>query len=197
MYVIEHRQPDELLMFEFSRFPTIATKRLVMREVTPADGPAVLALRGNFEIARFNNSRPITTLEEAYDLIVAFREDYREQRAIHWGITLKTKGDVIGTIAYVDWNKTDSRARLDYELDRPHWGYGLVSETLRSVAMFGFHQLALNRIEVECPDFDLSSVTALKNAGFTEEGRQREKFFQTGHFYDLLLYGLLRRDFLD
>lgn len=168
-----------------------------MREITPADANALFALRGDFEVTRFNNVMPINTLQEAYDLIVGFREEFRKQTAIRWGVTLKTKPEVIGTIGYRNWNQIDSRALLDYELGRPHWGYGLMSEALQSVVMFGFHQLALNRIEVECPDFDLSSVTALKKVGFVEEGRQREKFFQTGHFYDLLLFGLLRRDFLD
>jgi len=182
-------------MFNFSRFPNLSTSRLFLREITPADAKSVFALRSDFQVTRFNNAQPYTVLQEAYDLIVSFREDFKQSKTLRWGMTLKGDNQLIGIIGYNYWHKTDSRASVGYDLAKAHWNNGYTTEALRLIIAFGFHQMTLNRIEAECGDFNPASKRVLEKLGFEQEGRQREKFLQAGQFHDLLLYALLRRNY--
>jgi len=183
-------------MFNFSRFPTLSTQRLLLREITPADAKSIFALRSDFQVTRFNNAHPYTVLQQAYDLIVAFREDFKDKKTIRWGITIKDDNAVVGVIGYNYWNKADSRASVGYDLAKAYWGNGYITEAMRMVVAFGFHQMMLNRIEAECGDFNPASMRVLEKLNFDVEGRQRERFFQAGQPHDLILYGLLRSKYL-
>ena len=183
-------------MFDFSRFPTMSTKNLILREITVADAKSVFELRSDYQVTRFNNASAYTVLQQAYDLIVGFREDFRSKNTIRWGITLKNESKIIGIIGYNYWAHVDSRASVGYDLAKAYWGNGYTSEALKMILVFGFHQMMLNRVEAESVNFNVASIRVLEKAGFVQEGRQREKFFQGGQFYDLLLYALLRREYL-
>ena len=72
-------------------------------------------------------------------------------------------------------------------------GYGLVA--LETIIAFGFNRLNLYRLEAEVVDGNTPSIKLMKKLGFTEEGRLREAKFVNGKYYDLMRYGILRREY--
>jgi RimJ/RimL family protein N-acetyltransferase len=73
-----------------------------------------------------------------------------------------------------------------------HQGYG--REMVRLLCHYGFRFRNLHRIELET----LASNTAMRrlaeSCGFVQEGIQREQAYDGDGFADLVLYGLLRRE---
>jgi len=71
-------------------------------------------------------------------------------------------------------------------------GYG--TEATRLIVRYGFEQLNLHRINSTVYDFNESILKMHRNCGFKEEGRQREAAFKNNHYVDVIILGLLKKE---
>ena len=62
---------------------------------------------------------------------------------------------------------------LGYDLARPHWNRGIMTEALTAVLPFGFEKMALNRIEALVITGNEASYRLLARLGFQQEGTLR------------------------
>ncbi|NWF69499.1 MAG: GNAT family N-acetyltransferase [Chloroflexi bacterium] len=182
-------------MFDFSTFPVLETQRLTLRALVDTDAAAVWAIRGDYEVTKYNTGAPIRTPIEAALIIQAINADYREKIAVRWGIARKDNDAVIGMCGFNYWDRANFRASVGYDLARAYWGQGLMPEALRRVVRFGFEEMGLNRIEADSSALNTASARVLEKVGFRQEGLQREQYYEEGQFYDLMLFALLKREF--
>lgn len=182
-------------LFDFSVFPVLETERLVLRELTRRDAGGVFAIRSDYEVTKYNSGIPYVHIDEAIALIARIATDYDNREAVRWGITLKGIDDVIGMVGFNYWSRMDHRGSVGYDLARAYWGKGIIPEALRAVIDFGFDRMGLNRIEADCSIYNKNSIRVLEKLGFQFEGRQREQYYEQGEYHDLLLYGLLKREY--
>lgn len=182
--------------FEFGAFPVLETARMILREIMPEDARGVFAIRGDYEVTKYNGGMNYTRLDQAEALVASIRDAYRDKRSVRWGMTLKGGDDtVIGMVGYNYWVRADYRASVGYDLARAYWGRGLMPEALRAILQFGFERMALNRVEADASSPNVQSIRVLEKVGFVREGKQREQFYENGEFGDLVLFSLLKRDF--
>jgi ribosomal-protein-alanine N-acetyltransferase len=174
--------------------PTLHTPRLLLREIVDADADAIMLVRGDYEVTRHNIGAAYTEIEQAQRLIAGIREE-SAAGVPRWGVTLKPDTLLIGMVGFNTLAETDRRASVGFDLARAHWGSGIMSEALRCVLTYGFETLNLNRIEADTSEHNSASQALLRKLGFREEGRQREQFYEDGAFHDLILWGLLRREY--
>ena len=80
--------------------------------------------------------------------------------------------------------------------ERTNWGKGYGSEALGLVLRYAFHELNLHRISVTVFDNNLRSLALFEKHGFVREGVYREFVLRDGERHDMLLYGLLQREWL-
>lgn len=183
-------------IFDFSKFPTLTTNRLILREILLEDAPDVFIIRGDYQVTRYNTGPAYSSVDQARRLIQSIRDGYVTRDELRWGITLKG-GDnrVIGMVGFNYWNRTDRRASIGYDLARAYWRQGIMSEALRPVLRFGFTDLNLHRIEANVTEGNTASARTLLKMGFQQEGVWRERIYLRGRFHDMLQFGLLRREF--
>lgn len=177
----------------FAAFPEIETERLILREILPADAEAVYRVFSEPDVTRYYDLDTYDTVEQARELVDFFDESFELERAIRWGITRKTDDTVIGTCGYV-WLR-QYRGEIGYELARPFWRQGIMSEALDAILEFGFDQLELNRIEALVMTANVASAGLLVSLGFREEGILRQHDFFKGRFHDMRLFSILREEF--
>ncbi|MGH3930859.1 MAG: GNAT family N-acetyltransferase [Pseudonocardiaceae bacterium] len=103
--------------FDTEVFPVLETERLILREIVASDAADVFAFRRDPEEQRHNDP-PLRSLPEARELIDRLAREYREERAIRWGLTVKGEGAVVGLLGYNYWNVAHFRAGLGYDLKR-------------------------------------------------------------------------------
>ena len=181
-------------MFNFDVFPLLETPRMLLRELFEDDDDAVLRIRGDYEVTKYNTGSPISTRTEAQILIEGIASDFRQHLSVRWGLELKNSGEMIGICGYNYWDRLNMRASVGYDLARTYWGQGLMSEALRRIVQFGFEEMGLNRVEADCTSLNTASARVLEKVGFKHEGVQREQYFENGQFHDLMLFSLLKRD---
>jgi len=80
--------------------------------------------------------------------------------------------------------------------DRAHWGAGKGFEAYKLMLEYGFDRLNLRRIVAGTRSDNIASIALLEKVGFVREGCEREHFLRDDQPYDVLTFGLLRREFV-
>ena len=111
--------------------------------------------------------------------------------------SIQKDGHVIGQVCLkrIRWINHKAEISLFITGQEQGKGYGLAA--LQAIMDFGFNRLNLYRLEGEVIDGNTPSMKLMNKLGFVEEGRLREAKFVNGKYFDLLRYGILRREFED
>jgi len=181
-----------MLLVNFTPFPEIITKRLLLRQMTMEDAPQLQLLRSNEEVMQYIN-RPLTkTLKEAQMWVGKIREALKNNEGITWSICLKGNSDVsIGNIGLWRIDKENYRAEIGYMLLPQFHNKGYMSEALKEVLNYGFKQMNLHSLEAQIDPRNKASEALLKKAGFVQEGYFKENYFIHGAFADTAVYSIL------
>lgn len=177
----------------FATFPVLETPRLRLRQLEPADAPALFGLFSDPAVTRYYDLDTFTDPAEADELLERFRRRYVAGIGIRWALEYKdAPGQAIGTCGYNLWLRDSRRGLLGYDLGAAHWLRGLMTEALEAVLHFGFGTLDLNRAEALVFDGNTASRRLLEKLGFACEGLLREYQFVGGEPVDMALYARLR-----
>ena len=98
---------------------------------------------------------------------------------------------VIGT-KKIDW--LNRKVEVGYWLGREFQGRGVMTEACRVIANHLLCDLELNRVEIQCATGNKKSAAIPRRLGFALEGTRREAELVNGKFLDLLLFGMLKKD---
>jgi ribosomal-protein-serine acetyltransferase len=98
---------------------------------------------------------------------------------------------VIGT-HNIDW--VNRKVEIGYWLDPSIQGCGIVTDSCRALVTYVLAELDLNRVEIHCGANNEKSCAVPKRLGFKLEGTLREGQFLNGRYYDLLVFGMLKKD---
>ena len=181
-----------MLTPNFSPFPQLTTERLLLRQMTLDDAPAVLRLRSNTDVMKYIN-RPLTqTVEEAEKWISVVIDTLEKNDGISWCISLKEKpAEHVGSIGLWRIEKENYRAEIGYMLEPHLQGQGLMYEAIVPVIQYGFEVMQLHSIEAHIDPRNAASAALLRKAGFVQEGYFKENYFLRGQFADTAVYSLL------
>lgn len=137
---------------------------------------------------------PVTEEMEA-DWVNAVLKDQTRTRMI---LAIEDQSDD-AFVGFVYLNNIDWFARnAEFGIligDRGRHGKGLGKEALALVAGYAFDTMNLNRIYLRVVAFNRQAQRLYREFGFITEGIQRQHAFVRGRHYDVVLMGLLRRDF--
>ena len=73
-------------------------------------------------------------------------------------------------------------------------GQGYGTEALELALRFAFNELNLHRLEITVFSYNQRAIAVYERLGFRHEGTHREFVLRDGQRHDMLLYGLLRRE---
>lgn len=187
------------MSLDLSRDPLVwRTDRFVMRPLEAADGPELLTLFGDPDVAEFMDIDPLEEVEEALGVIAWACERREAGLGVRWAIRPAAGGPLLGTCGFnaleLDRGR---RGEVAYDLARAHWGRGVMSEILPRLLTFGFEGLGLRRIEAFVTPGNERSCRLLERHGFLREARLRDHGFWKGRFWDQLIYARLADDPVD
>ncbi len=181
-----------MLSLNFTPFPTLETDRLLLRQMTLADAPALYRLRSDKAVMQYIN-RPLTqTVEDAEGWIQIIIDALEKNEGITWAICLKERpGEPVGNIGIWRIEKANYRGEVGYMLDPSLQGKGIMYEALQKVVDYGFRQLGLHSLEGRIDPRNHASGALLKKTGFVQEALFRENCFHNNVFSDSAVYSLL------
>jgi len=182
-----------MLALNFTPFPELKTRRLLLRRLDKADANEIFSLRSNEDVLRFLGKEPANSIAEAENFIDAINKSADENESILWGIALMEEpSKIIGTICLWNFKKEHYRSEIGYILHPDHWRKGIMKEAILSVIDYGFKVLKLHSIEALLSPGNIASSAILESTGFVKEGELKESFYFRGEFDDTLIYSKLK-----
>ena len=182
-----------MLQLNFSPFPELKTKRLLLRKLDKTDAKEKFFLRSNEDVLRYLGREPTATITEAEEFIGKINKGIDENEAILWGIALlENPSVVIGTICLWNIQKENLRAEIGYMLHPDFWGKGIMTEAINCVNDYGFTVLELHSLEGVTTPANIASAVVLEKAGYVKEGHLKECFYFRGKFSDRIIYSKLK-----
>jgi RimJ/RimL family protein N-acetyltransferase len=179
------------------RPPELVTERLVLRELRASDAVAVAAGAGDRQVAQY-----LIAVPSPYPIALARRwvlhriEWWKQGRGVTFAVTHADEPDpLLGTVSLRRYVR-DRRAELGYWLAAPVWGHGFATEAVQAVVDFGFRQLGLARVYAQVLAGNRASLAVLDKLGMVNEGVKRQHVNKARRLHDVVLYGLLRDEWL-
>jgi RimJ/RimL family protein N-acetyltransferase len=177
--------------------PTLETARLRLRPFILADAERASRLAGAREIADTTVSIPHPyTVELAMQWIEKQGRAFQEGKAVHFAIEAKQEPGLIGGIGLREVNVEHPQAELGVWIGVNWWGRGYALEATVAVVDYGFRTMGLNRVSAHHMTRNPASGRVLERAGFQREGLLREFVRKWGVFEDVVVLGILRRDWV-
>ncbi|QQS72614.1 MAG: GNAT family N-acetyltransferase [Flavobacteriales bacterium] len=180
-----------MLALDLTPLPTLTTARLVLREVRMSDAPEFFAMRSDPEVMRFVHRPRAVTIDDAKAFVTRVQDGQRANTCAQWAITLKENDACIGVIGPWRIDPEHHRGEIGYMLARDHWGQGLMSEAIATVADHAFGVLGLHSLEAWTQAGNVASMRVLEKNGFTREAYFKENIFWEGAFSDSVVFGRL------
>lgn len=87
----------------------------------------------------------------------------------------------------------DEKVILGYVLNRQFWGRGYMTEVLSAAIEFAFEELKMNRVEAIHYGPNVASGRVMQKAGMRKEGLGIEEVKIKGNFYNVVHYGLTKK----
>ncbi len=131
--------------------------------------------------------------------IAKLKEQFESQQnavdAYYFAIRPLDKNKLIGIVSLSDIEWHNGNGWLAIAIgDQANQGKGYGKEATGLVLDFAFLELNLRRIQLTVFDYNLSAIALYEKLGFQHEGSFREFGVRNNTPYNMLLYGLLRRE---
>ena len=80
--------------------------------------------------------------------------------------------------------------------ERDYWGKGYGTQASKMLLRFAFAELNLFRVTANVAEYNEGAIALMKKLGFTEEVRRRQSLEREARRWDLLVFGLLKDEWL-
>ncbi len=185
-------------------FKSIYTKRLLIREFTQSDRPALDGFISDPEQLRYMMFSLATPAEA--DRFIAFTEESAQAEPrleYHLAVNLlqgeKTgketaKAIFIGGVALMRETLEHPEAELGYFLLHEHWGKGYAVEASNALVDYAFSVLKLHRVWGQCHIDNRASQRVMTKLDMRHEGTLREHRVLRAEYRSSHIFGVLDRE---
>ncbi len=175
--------------------PAIGCRRLVLREPRLSDAPALLAMLGTEEVARFISPPPSSV--EGFERFIQWTHRQREAGTYVCFVVVPEGHDYpVGLFQVRQLDASWHTAEWGFALGSPFWGKGLFAEAAARVVDFVFDQLGVHRLEARAATGNGRGNGALVKLGAVREGLLRRSFMKDGKYQDQVLWAIVREDWM-
>jgi [ribosomal protein S5]-alanine N-acetyltransferase len=150
----------------------IDTARLRLRAHHEDDLPEMVALIGNWQVARWVSNVPYPYTEaDGRGWVAGVRHDHAGGRPRRFAIALRDTDRIIGGVGLDgDPGEATDEAALGYWLGQPYWGSGFGREAVAAVIDYGFRALGLATIRAYTDPANTRSQNVLLHCGLESIG---------------------------
>jgi|GEM_PF-1010456 len=183
-------------------FPTIETERLLLREISKSDTPAVLDIFSREEVTEHYDCHPFADEVQAANWVDGHISAYEDKglMGFRWAISSLDRPDhLIGSCGIHSVNPNFQSLEVGYELHPHCWGKGFAMEAVTGIITHCFNQdfpVRINRIAATTDVVSPQSISVLSKLGFKEEGILREYGFWKDKVHDVRMFSLLRKEWV-
>ncbi|MCB0042546.1 MAG: GNAT family N-acetyltransferase [Caldilineaceae bacterium] len=145
------------------------------------------------EIARYETwCHPGFMREDAASYVNWWRRAWADGQAYYFAVEELATGDFLGSCGLSGLLRDHRRAGLGYWIRSDRTGRGFATDAARTVMHFGFTELGLNRVELECAVDNVASRRVAEKLGAVQEGILRSRLILPAGATDTAMYAAIR-----
>jgi ribosomal-protein-alanine N-acetyltransferase len=172
--------------------PRLEGERVALRELRPADAPALYRTVCMPDVAQ-QMWPPPATLDAVERFIERTHVNRSLGQSIYFGVVPGGETDVAGLFELRPMQPGFFRLELGYFLHPAWWGTGVFTEAAQLIREFAFGVLGAQRIEARVSVENPRGNAALRKIGAQREGRLRAAFVHEGRYVDQYLWAIVNR----
>lgn len=119
-------------------------------------------------------------------------QQFNDDKGFQAGIWFR--GNLAGIIGYQNLDWLNRSAAVGYWVGAAFQGNGLATNACGALVDWAFREWRLNRVEVRCAVENYRSRAIPERLGFTQEGIAHQAEWLYDGFVDLVIYGVLAKD---
>jgi len=175
----------------------IATDRLVLVPIDPADGPDIWHA---VDSSRASLQRWLPWVQYNTDQISSTRFaeacalDWDQGRAVRFVVRERVHGMLVGVVGLEACVHLHRSCELGYWLRRDATHRGMMTEAARAAVEFAFRGLGAHRVRVAAATDNHPSLAVIARLGFRFEGIARQAEWCDGRWLDHATFALLATD---
>jgi len=178
--------------------PLFETERLIISTYEDGDGDAFYHLiQSNYDQMQeeLSEAHTIKSIEDAETYVKQKKEAWISRKRLVPKIVEKASGRMMGQL-WIEPRWERMIFEIGYFIGEDSQGVGYITEAVRKMVDFLFRELGANRLEIHAKATNEKSICVAERCGFTKEAHLRERGrTNEGEFVDMLIYGLLRREY--
>ncbi|WP_027380645.1 GNAT family N-acetyltransferase [Chryseobacterium daeguense] len=163
----------------------LETERLLLKEINESHVEDIFKIRSNEVINQFVQRNSPKNNYDALQFILSIKERTKDNQSFYWGISLKNKTGLIGTICLYNFSEDRKVAEIGYELLPDFHHQGIMSEALKAVLDFAFNDLHLQEIVAMTNKFNENSKSLLLKHDFVLEEEKEDEGFPDNLVFSL------------
>lgn len=177
--------------------PRKTTARLLLRKpILEKDTDWFFELRSDDGFMKYMDRPCMTERSESVAHLNTILDRAENETGIQWIAENKTTGEQVGYAGIWRWDKKNKTGELGYGLAPTQTGKGYMRELIEASLEFGFEEMELERIEAWINPHNTASSAVVEHFGFVKEGHLRHVTHFANEYRDLLVYGLLRQEWM-
>ncbi|MBW2057722.1 MAG: GNAT family N-acetyltransferase [Deltaproteobacteria bacterium] len=170
----------------------IKGRRVNLRRLRLSDLPCLLKWWADGELMRYYDRLPVNSPVEVEEEI---RRNIGSPNRLDFMVETK-RGEPVGLmyLQKIDWRNRHCELHIMVgEQARRNGLFGVEAAFLLS--RYSFHQLNMHKIYGRVFEYASTVQTLTEHLGFRREAVLRNSVYQGGRYWDLYIYGLLKREF--
>lgn len=137
---------------------------------------------------------PFVELTQDITFTSRFIENYLKSEERDLTCIIRYRNRFVGLIGLKDTDYDNHKTEIGYWISEKYQGKGIVTRACRRLIDYAFDDLKLNRIQIKAATGNLKSQRIPEKLGFAKEGIERDGELHDRGYVDLIIYGLLKKD---
>jgi len=170
----------------------INTERLLLRRINIDDAKVMFeSWASDADVTKYMRWKTHKDIETTKYVIDLWLKEYERDDTYRWGIVYKDKGELIGAIDIVSFDKDTQKAQIGYCIAKKYWNKGITTEALKAVIEYLFSKTDVKKIESWHHVDNLASGKVMQKSGmeFKSVKKNGDKD-SDGNLCDIAVYGL-------
>lgn len=170
-----------------NQFPTLYTKRLLLRQIMDSDLPNIYNGLSNEKVIQYYGIS-YTSMEATKEQMAFYKDIEQKKTGIFWAICSLDNKQFYGVGGYHNWHHAFKKAEISFWLLPEFWGQGMMQEALATICNYGFTTMELHRIEGFVESDNHLCKNAMNKLEFSQEGCMKDCEIKNGKFISLEIY---------
>jgi RimJ/RimL family protein N-acetyltransferase len=173
-------------------FPTLATKRLRLRQFHARDLEGLHACFGDAEAMRYWNTPACKSEADTGRWLKYFAKTTSPYDHLAWAVAERRSDRCIGMVNYHNRSAPHGHLEIGYILTPLKQGQGLGTEAVAALVAYCLDKIGVHRIEALIRPDNAASIKLVQRLGFQcEGGPLRDRWRRDGRYMSVMMYALI------